>query len=240
MPRVGPDAVEHSSAKKIPMPKYPELSAAEGSVAPRTLPMMPAQVLEKSKIFRSDATLIPGNIWLLPSAEEAELFHEMARRNFVLPRSFGHVESVDRTPGFVPHGMASHPHSHSPSDAAQPSKPGMPPETWKIARLELVSLLKHDGPRVYLSEHLPNMKELKGAKTRELNAFETSALEKLAAGEELESRATPNQIVMLGAVRASNTCTQCHNVPRGALLGAFSYDLRRIPSIEVPKGALTQ
>jgi hypothetical protein len=240
MPRVGPDAVEHSSAKKVTMPKYPELSAEEGSVAPRTLPMMPAQVLEKSKIFRSDATLIPGNIWLLPSAEEAELFHEMTRRSFVPPRSFGHVESIDRTAGFVPHGMAYYPHSYSPRDAAQPSKPGVYPETWKIARLELVSLLKHDVPRVYLSEHLPNMKELKAAKTRELNAFETSALEKLAAGEELESRATPNQVLMLGAVRAAKACLQCHDVPHGTLLGAFSYDLRRIPPIEVPKAALTQ
>lgn len=36
---------------------------------------------------------------------------------------------------------------------------------------------------------------------------------------------------MLGAVRASNDCRQCHQVPRGTLLGAFSYELRRDPPL---------
>ncbi|MGC3971277.1 MAG: hypothetical protein QM775_29225 [Pirellulales bacterium] len=73
-----------------------------------------------------------------------------------------------------------------------------------------------------------------------MNTFEKSALAKLAAGEELESLATPNHITMLGAVRAAKACTQCHDVPHGTLLGAFSYDLRRNPPIAVPKSLIEQ
>jgi hypothetical protein len=95
--------------------------------------------------------------------------------------------------------------------------------------------LKHETPRVYESDHLPRMEELSSAtaKTRELGKFEAAALQKLLEGEEIHTAGTPNRIEMLGAVRASKQCLQCHEVPRGTLLGAFSYELRRDPPIKI-------
>ncbi len=36
-----------------------------------------------------------------------------------------------------------------------------------------------------------------------------------------------NTVQMLGALRAARQCTKCHQVERGELLGAFSYNLVR-------------
>jgi hypothetical protein len=36
---------------------------------------------------------------------------------------------------------------------------------------------------------------------------------------------------MLGSLRATKHCLQCHSGSRGSLLGAFSYRLRRDPSL---------
>ena len=73
--------------------------------------------------------------------------------------------------------------------------------------------------------------------TRELDAFEAEALPKLRAGETLIVQESANRIQMLGAVRAGQTCSKCHQVPKLTLLGAFSYELaREQPVPEKPAG----
>ena len=71
---------------------------------------------------------------------------------------------------------------------------------------------------------LPRMDELSHVPTRELNGFEAGALESLAKGEELAYAPQGKSVLALGALRARDTCTKCHEVDRGALLGAFSYE----------------
>lgn len=100
---------------------------------------------------------------------------------------------------------------------------------WQITRMELVSLHKHGAPRVYVSETVPRMEDFSKVKTRELTAFETGALAKLKGGDDFGVEAGSDQIQMLGSLRISNYCAQCHDVPRGTLFGAFSYELRRDP-----------
>lgn len=95
--------------------------------------------------------------------------------------------------------------------------------------MELVSLHKHGAPRVYVSETVPRMEDFSKVKTRELTAFETGALAKLKGGDDFGVEAGSDQIQMLGSLRISNYCAQCHDVPRGTLFGAFSYELRRDP-----------
>ena len=66
-----------------------------------------------------------------------------------------------------------------------------------------------------------------------LTDFEAKALKALREGEEVVTEATTNEIHMVGAVRAAKQCTACHDVKRGTLLGAFSYDLRRDPPVRL-------
>lgn len=97
---------------------------------------------------------------------------------------------------------------------------------WDIKTLDLVGLVKHEHAVVYLSEKLPQMKELKDTPTRLLDFFEIAGLEELAKGENLFIREKEGTIRMLGALRASRECIRCHRGDEGALLGAFSYTLR--------------
>ena len=98
-------------------------------------------------------------------------------------------------------------------------------QDWHVARLELVSLLVHDEPCAYVSANLPQMDEVRNVSTRSLDQFESQALARLRAGEDLVTESGPHAIRMLGPILASNDCLKCHGVERGTLLGCFSYTL---------------
>ncbi len=61
--------------------------------------------------------------------------------------------------------------------------------------------------------------------TRSLDPFETAALEQLWTQQDVVIDDQSERIRMLGALRASQVCLECHSVPYGYLLGAFSYEL---------------
>jgi hypothetical protein len=71
------------------------------------------------------------------------------------------------------------------------------------------------------------MDELRDARTRPLDVFETGALAALRRGEDLVTQATEACLRLLGSLRAAKQCLDCHDARRGDLLGAFSYRLRR-------------
>jgi hypothetical protein len=98
---------------------------------------------------------------------------------------------------------------------------------WKVETIELVGLLLHGAPVVYISETLPAMKKGREYPTRPLNVFEQAALKRLQVGEDLYIRETPANIRMIGALRSATECVRCHGGERGDLLGAFSYSLKR-------------
>jgi hypothetical protein len=79
------------------------------------------------------------------------------------------------------------------------------------------------------------MDALGDAPTRPIDGFEGSALEKLRTTEDLVVEDGVNRIRMLGSIRAAKDCLECHQVRRGELLGAFSYDLDRTQPIALPK-----
>jgi len=101
--------------------------------------------------------------------------------------------------------------------------------TWHIERLELVSLLKHNPPAAYASGDVNvTMFAVANAKTRPLDAFEESSLQSLKEGNQLNVQSGRDAIHMLGAIRASGECLECHaTAKKGDLLGAFSYEIRR-------------
>lgn len=170
--------------------------------------------------------------WSMPEREETaeqQIFHNERRFRFLHRESFGHHFSTERgadIAGFLPHAFY-----RLSRDEEKP----VPFEPWTVERLELVSLLKFPEPRVYVLDHLPRMDELsaKNAPTRELDDFERAAMEQLRTTEDVVVDAQQPEVRMLGALRASSKCLECHNVPRGALLGAFSYRLRPVTLEEI-------
>lgn len=159
-----------------------------------------------------------------PARSMLDYLHIEGKRQFVDVTRHGYVENRDHVVGFEPHRFNS-----------LPKLSGVSAESWRLTKLELVSLLKHSEPRVYVSAHLPRMDELADAPTRPLDAFEAQGLPQLRTARDTVVDDGPNTVRMLGAIRAGKTCLQCHNVARGELLGAFSYVLKRNTPITEPK-----
>jgi hypothetical protein len=169
----------------------------------------------------------------MPGLDFLQELHQMGVINFVNISGFGYIRDRNHVAGFESHRfnrMPKAPSSIQNQNIKEPEK-----ERWLIRRLELVSLLKHEKPAVYISEHLPRMDELKDAETRDLIPFEHRALIGLQAGEDLVSEATGNRVLLMGAVRAAKQCLDCHEIQRGALLGAFSYELQGDPPVQVKR-----
>jgi hypothetical protein len=165
----------------------------------------------------------PENNWPsysrpLPS-NDLDYLHASGSFDFLNPRYWGAL--VQLPMGFV--GFAEH-GFHSP-----PTWHLKDPSSWSIQRLELVSLLRFDEPRVYALDHLPRMDQLSGdnVPTRPLNMFESKALTSLYGGEDVVVENEGREYQMLGSLRAAKQCLGCHSVQRGDLLGAFSYSLRK-------------
>jgi hypothetical protein len=147
--------------------------------------------------------------------------------DFLDPSGYGLVKDRGHVAGFEPHQFRQKPIFGDPKFTAV--RPAPKKELWLLRRLELVSMLKHEKPVAYVSESLPRMQELGSAATRLLTVAEQKALESLRHGEDLVAVESTNRIQMVGSLRAAKQCLSCHQVQRGDLLGAFTYDLRRVP-----------
>jgi hypothetical protein len=142
--------------------------------------------------------------------------HRLGRFDFLNPLGFGYMPERRRSAGFQSHAFRFMPSLSSDKDD----------DRWRVDKLELVSLLRHNEPVVYVSDHLPRMAELRTAPTRPLDEFEREQLPRLFRGDDLAAVPAPRRIRMLGAIRAFEECLNCHNAAEKDLLGAFSYDLR--------------
>ncbi len=60
----------------------------------------------------------------------------------------------------------SHEREHDEGRFFDPNEADLRYDKWLMTRLELISLLKFDGPRVYEAEHLPDMEALQEVPTR--------------------------------------------------------------------------
>jgi bisphosphoglycerate-dependent phosphoglycerate mutase len=104
------------------------------------------------------------------------------------------------------------------------------PSNWEVQHVDLVGILQYEKPVVYLTQGMPSMDQVRQGKTRQLDYFEETALPTLCEGEDLFVANKDNTIRMLGAIRATKVCLQCHDAKVGDLLGAFSYTLRAAPN----------
>ena len=180
-----------------------------------------------------------NNPLTLPTVPRLEGLHAGARSDFAVERRGTQIETAEgsRWVGFDRHRItrAVSPKVAMPLDhqivgptSRLDRSTEKPEKLWHLSQMHLVSLLRHEEPRAYVSYYLPAMEELEDKPTRDLDSFEADALEKLYDGEDIVTDAHMNRIVMLGSLRASKDCLECHDVDRGDLLGAFSYRLERV------------
>lgn len=199
--RFGRESVVLPDAKLIPLPAPPRIDPQ----------YEPGEIL-------GDAPLaaVP-EIGPSRSFDDLLALHDEGLKDFFDASRFGYVKDRGHVVGFEPHQFTKRPTGQADNASQE----------WQITRLELVSLLKHKTPRVYESKNLPRMDELADADTRPLDAFEAASLPQLETRKDLVVESRTNRVRMLGSLRAGTTCLQCHQVPRGKLLGAFSYQLDR-------------
>lgn len=152
--------------------------------------------------------------------------HAEAIVDFSNSGGFGYFVDQDHVVGFQSHGFRDAEWSRLNSGLDQPAR---------LVQFQLVSLLRHDVPRVYESDTLPKMDHLGEAATRPLSSFERQALQQIRGGEDLVSASTKRSLYLMGSLRAAETCAQCHGVTRGTLLGAFSYEWEIEPAAAEPK-----
>jgi len=163
-----------------------------------------------------------------PNEVALQSLHETGFMEFIDPSRLGYIQDRDHVAGFESHRFMKLP-SISPENRSKPE--------FQLVRLELVSLLKHEVPVAYVSDHLPQMDELRDAPTRPLDDFERNSLDRLRSDEDLVIDDAPNRIRMVGSLRAGKDCLECHSVRRGELLGAFSYELIGPSRVRVEPGA---
>jgi hypothetical protein len=168
----------------------------------------------------------------LPAIGGLDSMNRAAILQFTSPESWGMVTKRKHAAGFLGHNFLDIPAAAARTRrelADEPEKAKII-ERWAIRKLYLVGLLRHDAPTVYLTDALPAMDDVKTAKTRPVDEFETKALKELASGKEVAAEATTNRIRMVGAIRMATACMNCHDGNRGDLLGAFTYELIRDPA----------
>ena len=123
--------------------------------------------------------------------------------NFVEPNRMAYARNRDEVSGFESHGLSTLERYDCCNVSHQPD--------WQVTRLELVSLMRHAEPRVYVAASLPEMDKLADVPNRPLNTFEQNALTQLIAQEDVVANQQPDRIEMLGALapakRVSNATT---------------------------------
>lgn len=151
-----------------------------------------------------------------------ELFghHKDRLWEFLYPTGFGYVKDRAHVAGFKSHGFRS---LREPRDDNW---------QWRVQNVQLIGILSHTEPVVYLGDKLPSMEQVRLGKTRPLDVFEEMGLPALCEREDLFIASRDTTLRMLGAIRAVKTCQQCHDAEVGDLLGAFSYTLRREPAAD--------
>jgi hypothetical protein len=216
--------------ERAPQPSMHHFQLPKGEPIPlATLTPLSAEQVGDA-VTLAAATIKEGTA-RMPSVEQVTTLHRAGMMDFVNPSFFGHVKDREKVSGFQSHQFRN----MVRLDLIDKKNPDAGKERWQLKRLELVSLLKHEQPAVYVSEHLPRMDQLAKAKVRTLNSFEEKALKALQDGEDLKTEATTNVIRMVGDMRATKQCLECHAGERGQLLGAFSYELQRDPPLPVAR-----
>jgi hypothetical protein len=138
--------------------------------------------------------------------------HQNTAINFASTDRNGYIRDRQAVAGFLAHQVEATPASIDP---------------WKFQRVDLIGVLLGKAPRVYVSDQLPSMEKLHETPTRTLDEFEERGLQALREGEDLYQREFGDKLRVIGSLRNSKQCMDCHGKGRGQLLGAFSYVFKK-------------
>jgi hypothetical protein len=95
-------------------------------------------------------------------------------------------------------------------------------KTWVVKEVQLVGLVKHKNPVVYLGGPTPGRA---GERTRRPDEFEAKALEVIrGGGDPTQAEKRGGTLRAVSGIYAGRRCAKCHERP-GEMLGAFSYRL---------------
>jgi hypothetical protein len=166
----------------------------------------------------ADFPASPGEpLTTVPSAAEFHFYHDGGLSDFLYPEGFGYMRDRNQVAGFQAHGFRY-------LGVAEHEK-----WRWRVQHILLIGMMRQESPVVYLTDRLPSMEQIREGKTRAPDLFETAGLAALKDGEDLYLARKGDTVRMLGAVRATRTCQQCHDVSVGQMLGSLSYTLRPAP-----------
>ena len=166
----------------------------------------------------ADFPLSPGeSLVRLQPDDDLRFVHRQGLLYFLYPPGFGYMKDRTHVAGFKSHGFRLDPKFQGE-------------KRWRIEHVQLVGILTQEQPVVYLTDKMPSMEQVRQGKTRGLDFFEEVALPALAGGEDMYIVQKNDTIRMLGALRVTRTCQNCHDAEIGDLLGAFSYTLRPAPT----------
>ena len=138
--------------------------------------------------------------------------HQSGVFEFLNLSGFGYIKDREHVAGFQSHQFRQPPVLQVVRDNVQ--------------TIDLISLLLYKKPVAYVSDELPRMDQLRKGPTRPLNDFESVGLAKLRKGEDLVVESSSSKMRLLGSIRSTKQCIECHDGQRGDLLGAFSYILK--------------
>ena len=128
-------------------------------------------------------------------------------KDFSFARGFGFIKDRRHVAGFQSHRFRQIPATSGrwrvqDDGTGETRTAPVPTHAWKVQTLHLVSLLLHDEPQVYVSDHLPRMDELHAAPTRPLDRFEAMAMNAVHRGEDLFISHDGESLRMVGASTA--------------------------------------
>jgi hypothetical protein len=116
------------------------------------------------------------------------------------------------------------------------------PKLWTISSFELIGLWRRKTPLVL--EHRPQRtiknweatghEPMLRVPTRSVSHMEKEMLSKIENGASLVANhdSDGSTVQLLGAIRAKESCTTCHDAKAGALLGAFTYRIEPIEGLK--------
>jgi hypothetical protein len=112
---------------------------------------------------------------------------------------------------------------------------------YRVQRLELISLNENERPFAYVNGFANPVKDgIAHAEQRRLTRFEQSSVAKLQAGRNVVYNGDEERPILVGAMRAGNSCLECHEVNKGEVIGCLSYELMPVMTASVDAEFLRQ